>query len=287
MIVESSSSKHEIASIRFDLMSYELAFAAIDAWRREGRKELVTITNPHSVMLCGRDDDMRRATQAAGLTLPDGAGIILAANILGYEHQGRVTGPTLMLKLCDWGRQHGYRHYFYGGAEGVGETLIERLIEQFPGMEVAGSFCPPFRELTGSEDEEIVGRINAAKPDVVWVGLGAPKQEKWMADHLGRIEVPAMIGVGAAFDFHSDNVKWAPNWVRVLGVEWAYRLALNPKRMWRRNLDSPLFLLRVILQRVSQIWTRRAAAQSEGMESVEVTVPLRRHKDKDFTRSEP
>lgn len=174
----------------------------------------------------------------------------LAARLLGYPHHGRVTGPTLMLKLCDWGREPRFRHFFYGGASGVAETLAERLTAQFPGLEVAGTCCPPFRELHPAEDAQMVRRINEAKPDIVWVGLGSPKQEKWMADHVGRIEAAALIGVGAAFDFHSGRVKWAPAWIRKMGIEWAYRLAREPKRMWRRNVNSFVFLAKVLQQRL-------------------------------------
>ncbi len=242
--------KHDILKIRFDLIAYEVVLETIERWRREGQRRYVAITNPHSVLLCHRDELMLRATLKAGMVLPDGIGILLAARLLGYPHNGRATGPTLMLKLCDWGRKNAYRHFFYGGAEGVADKLAENLSNEYPGLKVAGTYCPPFRPLTEREDHAAVDQINAVKPDIVWVGLGAPKQEKWMAEHQGRIEAAAMIGVGAAFDFHSGNVKWAPALVRRLGLEWAYRLAQEPKRMWRRNIDSPLFLSRVMRQRL-------------------------------------
>ena len=122
--------------------------------------------------------------------------------------------------------------------------------QSFPGVDIVGTCSPPFRKVTREEDEEMCRMINEACPDIVWVGLGAPKQEQWMADHEDRLNVPIMIGVGAAFDFHSGNIKWAPRWIRNLGMEWAYRLALEPRRMWRRNLDSPLFLMHVLLERI-------------------------------------
>jgi N-acetylglucosaminyldiphosphoundecaprenol N-acetyl-beta-D-mannosaminyltransferase len=227
-----------------------------------GQRHYVTIANPHSVCLCGRDDEMASATTAAGMTLPDGAGVILGANILGQKHKGRVTGPTLMLKLCDWGRKDSLRHYFYGGGEGVTQELAISMEAKFPGIVVAGSHFPPFRQLTPEEDCQIVDKINATRPDIVWVGLGAPKQEKWMADHLGRVAATAMIGVGAAFDFHTGRVKWAPAIVRRLGVEWAWRLACEPRRMWRRNLDSPIFLLKVLQQRLGLLRNRDGTADS-------------------------
>ena len=243
--------KHDILRVKFDLIAYNVVMETIERWRKQGQCHYVTITNPHSVLMCHRDNLMSQATAEADLVLPDGIGIVLAARLLGYPHNGRATGPTLMLKLCDWGREKGYRHFFYGGAKGVADTLAERFTQDYPGLKVVGTYCPPFRPLSEQEDREIIDHINAAKPDIVWVGLGAPKQEKWMANHLGKIKATAMIGVGAAFDFHSGNVKWAPGWIRRIGMEWAYRLALEPKRMWRRNLDSPIFLTKVLYQRLA------------------------------------
>ena len=242
-----------ILGIPFDLINFDDVIHMIEQWRRSGQQHYVTLTNPHSVLLCHRNEQMKRATLEAGLTLPDGMGIILAARFLGYPHFGRVDGPTLMLHLCDIGRKCGYRHFFYGGAQNVADRLAERLLNLYPGLQIAGTYSPPFREVA-DEDTEIVNRINEANPDVVWVGLGAPKQEQWMALHLGRIHATAMIGVGAAFDFHSGNVKWSPKWVRKLGLEWAYRLAQNPRRMWRRNfIDTPLFLSKIVIERLKMI----------------------------------
>jgi N-acetylglucosaminyldiphosphoundecaprenol N-acetyl-beta-D-mannosaminyltransferase len=239
---------HRILGVRFNLISYEDVLTTMKSWRAGSEHHYVTLTPPHSVLMCRQDEGLSAATEGAGLTLPDGVGIILAAKLLGYPDSGRVSGPTLLLRLCDWGRAEAFRHFYYGGAPGVAEALAGRLTTQFPGLTVAGSYCPPFRQLTPEEDAEAVRKINEAKPDIVWVGLGSPKQEKWMAEHVGRIEARALIGVGAAFDFHSGQVKWAPAWMRKMGIEWAYRLAHEPKRMWRRNVSSFVFLARVLHQ---------------------------------------
>ncbi len=254
--------KHEILGIPFDLVDYASVFSVVEGWRSQGRRSWLAITNPHSIMVCHRDPEMRNATVGAGMVLPDGVGITLAARILGYSHHGRVTGPMLMLRLCDWGREKGFRHFFYGGAPGVAEELAACLIERFPGLQVAGSYCPPFRPLTPEEDEEVVGRINAARPDILWVGLGAPKQEKWIAAHRDRLEAPVCVGVGAAFDFHSGRVPWAPAWVRKAGLEWVVRLVLEPRRMWRRNWDNVIFLTRVCWIRISGLWRSRSDSSS-------------------------
>ena len=247
----------DVLSVRFDLIAEQVVLETIERWRQAGERRYIVISNPHSVLTCHRDPEMHHATNEADLVLPDGVGIILAARLLKYTHNGRITGPYLMLKLCDWGRTHGYRHYFYGGRPGTAERLTTRLMEAYPGLAIAGTYCPPFRRPTADEDENIVATINAAKPDVLWVGLGAPKQEKWMRDHVGRVSATVMIGVGAAFDYHAGNVPWSPEWIRRLGLEWAYRWAHEPRRLWRRNLDSPLFLAKVMGQRFSRMFTLR------------------------------
>lgn len=248
--ISKNMGRYNILGVNFNLVSYREVFNNIADWKQDGKCEIITITNPHSVLMCHRDKCMRIATSNAKLTLPDGAGIILAANMLAYKHNGRVTGPQLMLKVCDWGRKMGIRHFFYGGLPGIAEKLSDNLKQKYPGLKVAGTYCPPFRELSEKEDLDIIKYINKTKPDIVWVGLGAPKQEKWMISHKNYIQVTCLIGVGAAFDFHSDNVKWAPYVVRKMGMEWAWRLILEPRRMWRRNLDSPLFIIKVILQKM-------------------------------------
>ncbi len=248
--------RYDILKVKFNLIAYNVVMETIERWRQNREQHYITLTNPHSVMVCNRDTAMLKATEMAGMTLPDGIGIILAAQLLGYPHNGRTTGPTLMLNLCDWGRERGYKHFFYGGAEGVADRLAKQLCQRYPNLQVVGTYCPPFRVLTGEEDRSIILEINSTEPDIVWVGLGAPKQEKWMADHVGKINASAMIGVGAAFDFHSGNSKWAPEWNRKLGLEWAYRLTQDPKRMWRRNIDNPLFVVEVLNKMVKENFAR-------------------------------
>jgi len=240
--------KGNILNTQFDLVDYPTVMETIDLWRRSGERHYLTLTPPHSVMMCESDAEIRRATNKASLTLPDGIGIILAANLLNYPHHGRVTGPTLMLKLCDWGRAAGYGHFFYGGSPGVADMLARRLTEQFPGLKVTGAYSPPFKKVTQQEDAKIIQHINSTRPDIVWVGLGSPKQEKWMLEHVGEIDATGLIGVGAAFDFHSGRVKWAPSCVRKVGMEWAFRLVTDPRHMWRRNVNSVVFLAKVLRQ---------------------------------------
>ena len=242
-----------ILNINFDFIDHKSVLTNILEWKKLKKNSFITLTNPYSVLLCHRDEKMMQATQNADLTLPDGTGIIWAANILGHKHHGRVAGPDLMLHLCDWGCQKGLRHFFYGGAEGVADKLAQRLTEMYPGLDVAGTYCPPFSQLSDQEDEDVIRLINASNADIVWVGLGAPKQEIWMLNHLSKVNVTAMIGVGAAFNFHSGIVKRAPVFIRKWGLEWLWRFTRNPRRMWRRDLDSLVFLTKVIIQKIKSI----------------------------------
>ena len=246
------SATQSILNVPFDWINCEETAARIEQWRKLGQRNYACLVNPHSIMLARRDKRTLEAFQGASLVLPDGAGTILAANLLGYAHRGRVAGPTLMLELCDRGRAFGWRHYFYGGAAGVASTLAERLDGRFPGMTTAGVYSPPFGELSVEERRATIEHINAARPDIVWVGLGAPKQERWMAEHIGQVEAAALVGVGAAFDFHAGEVPWAPSWIRRIGCEWAFRFWQEPRRMWRRNIDSPHFLALVARQRLTR-----------------------------------
>ena len=156
-----------------------------------------------------------------------------------------------MLELCEQGLRRGWRHYFYGGAEGVATELVRRLELRFSTLAVAGTQSPPFRKLTQSELDHSLAHISAARPDIVWVGLGCPKQEIWMREHAKKIEGAVVIGVGAAFDFHSGKIARAPSWMRRMGLEWLHRLVSEPARLWRRYLVlGPQFLLRAGIQSV-------------------------------------
>ena len=177
--------------------------------------------------------------------------------LLGRPVPERLPGPTVILDVCRFGIDKNFKHFFYGGAEGVTDKLAGKMTAQFPGLQVAGCYCPPFRPLTDEEDKQVVKMINESKADIVWVGLGAPKQEKWMFDHLGKIDAPVMMGVGAAFDFHSGNRKWAPAWIRKIGCEWIYRMFTGGKRVFWRNLKhESLFVYLIIKQRISSLFRK-------------------------------
>jgi N-acetylglucosaminyldiphosphoundecaprenol N-acetyl-beta-D-mannosaminyltransferase len=252
LVIASPSRRYVIQGVDFDLVNYSDVFERIEVWRETNVRSFVAVANPHSVYLCRRDPGMKAALVQAGLIVPDGIGVTIAATLLGHRHSGRIAGPTLVLRLCDWGRTKGYRHFFYGGHPGTAKAMADRLAAAFPGLQVAGCYSPGFKPHTPEEKGEIVALINETCPDIVWVGLGAPKQEKWMAAHLGELECTTMIGIGAAFDFHSGERPWAPRIVRDLGLEWLVRTIQEPRRVGPKALDGARIVLASLLRRSSR-----------------------------------
>jgi N-acetylglucosaminyldiphosphoundecaprenol N-acetyl-beta-D-mannosaminyltransferase len=239
-----------VLGIPFNCMEYSHVFQQINRWHNNSTCCSISFVNPHSVIVSFKDEDMANALRQSALILSDGIGIVLASRILGCSLLHRITGPAFMLKCCEWSQYYGYSHYFYGGADGVAQKLVTHLKEKYPNLKIAGTYCPPFRNLTTQEEEEVIVNINSCKPDILWVGLGAPKQEIWINRHFGKIQATAMIGVGAAFDFHSGHRKWAPKWIRDMGIEWLYRFLQEPRRMWRRTLNNAIFLCCVFGQKI-------------------------------------
>ena len=209
----------------------------------------VALTGMHGIIEAQRDPHFKRALHSAALAVPDGTPLVWLGRLRGHAMKRRVYGPDLMLEFCRETAGSGYRHYFYGGAPGVAQDLARNLKERFGELEVAGTFTPPFRELTEAEKHEVRERINQAGADVLWVGLSTPKQEAWMFEHRASLNVPVMLGVGAAFDFHTGRVRQAPCWFREHGLEWSWRLLSEPRRLWRRYLfGGAQFVFQVALE---------------------------------------
>jgi N-acetylglucosaminyldiphosphoundecaprenol N-acetyl-beta-D-mannosaminyltransferase len=222
------------------------AVAEVTRWVEESEQHYVCVTGVHGVMESQRDPELRAIHNHSGLTTPDGMPMVWAGRLAGARDVRRVYGPDLMLSVCERAAERGWRCFLYGGKEGVPEVLAERLTTLFPGLQIVGAYSPPFRPLSVSEDDQLIAQINAAKPDLVWVGLSTPKQERWMAEHLGRIQAPVMFGVGAAFDIHAGTLRQAPRWIQGLGMEWCFRLVMEPRRLWRRYLvNNPRFVVGV------------------------------------------
>lgn len=241
-----------ILGMRVDATSYAHAAEQILRWARRGESRYVCVATVNNVIEARDDPAYHALIEAADLVTPDGMPLVWLARLHGLEHVERVYGPDLMLALCHRSISKGYRHFLYGGAEGVPDRLANRLNRRYPELQIVGNYSPPFRPLTDEEDKQIIQMINEANPDVVWIGLSTPKQERWMAEHIGRLTAPVLVGVGAAFDFHSGLKRQAPRWMQRSGLEWLFRLANEPRRLWRRYLVIiPLFILLVLHQALS------------------------------------
>lgn len=210
----------------------------------------ISITNTESVYHATRIPSHFNYINNADFSCCDGVGVIIAGRMMGHKIP-RLHGPDLMLRCSKYGVDKKWRHFFYGGRDGVPELLSEKLSEKFPGLITAGTYSPPFRQLTPDEDEAIIKRINDANPDILWVGLGLLRQEQWITEHMRKINVPWMIGVGAAFDFHAGTIKRAPRFFRRIGLEWLYRLTFEP-RMFIRNFYSVSLFFAVIQDALRQ-----------------------------------
>jgi N-acetylglucosaminyldiphosphoundecaprenol N-acetyl-beta-D-mannosaminyltransferase len=237
----------DVLGVGISAISLDGAVNEIMRWISDGERHYVCVTNVHTVIECQHDEELRRIHNASGLTTPDGMPIVWCLKRAGAAAVTRVYGPDLMLALSAPLAQSRHSVFLYGTTPRTLELLSARLTSQFPGLRIAGSYAPPFRALTPAEDADVVRKINDSNADVVWVGLGAVKQEYWMATHREALQASALIGVGAAFDFHAGVVKQAPLWMQRRGVEWVYRLCREPRRLWRRYLrTNPAFVVGIV-----------------------------------------
>jgi N-acetylglucosaminyldiphosphoundecaprenol N-acetyl-beta-D-mannosaminyltransferase len=260
----------DVLGVRVNVLDMDQTLDVLERWIIEGHREYVCVTGVHGVMESRRDETLRQIHNGAGLVTADGMPLVWWSRLQGWRHAHRVYGPDLLLACCERSMTTGYRHFFYGGGDGVADLLARRLSRRFPGLAVAGTYTPPFRPLTPQEDEDVVTLINDAAPDVVWVGLSTPKQEYWMAQHVGRLQAPALIGVGAAFDFHAGLKPQAPRWMQNSGLEWLFRLGTEPRRLWKRYLISNPAFLWLALREFS-----RGAPSGEPPRAATAPVPAR------------
>ncbi len=234
----------EVCGIPLGLTDYEATLDWIDDRVAHRGSEYVCVCNVHAVMASAEDQDLRAALLGSSLNVPDGQPLVWALSALGHSLESRVYGPELMARSCARAAQSGQRLYLYGGRnQGALVQLALNLRQRFPGVRIVGGFSPPHRPLTDEERTAVIEEINGSHADVVWAGIGVPKQEKWMAQMRPHLRAPVLIGVGAAFDFHAGLVAQAPPWMQEHGLEWAYRLTREPRRLWRRYLRyNPRFV---------------------------------------------
>ncbi len=235
-----------VLGVGISALNLDSAVAGLAAALTAGQKGYVTVTGVHGVIESQADDALRHIHNRSLLSTPDGMPMVWLGRLAGHRTMGRVYGPELMERIFAWTQTSGHTHYFFGGGEGVTGELKGRLEARFPGTRIVGTCTPPFRPLTEAEFGALQAEVSRLKPDFFWVGLSTPKQERFMAAHLGRLETKIMMGVGAAFDFHAGRVRQAPRWVQRSGFEWLFRLCQEPRRLWKRYLrNNPLFLWKV------------------------------------------
>lgn len=235
----------DILGIPIAMTDYAQTMDVMDGMVARREPGYVCAVAVHAVMVAHRDREMRDALLRSTLTVPDGMPLVWAANMLGENLPNRVYGPELMRRYSDRCAEKGHRVWLYGGRDqGSLVQLALKLRQRHPGITIVGGYAPPFRPLTGEEEDAICQQIDEARPDVLWVGIGVPKQEKWMARLRERLDVPVMCAVGAAFDFHADRISQAPSWMQERGLEWTYRIAQEPRRLLPRYVYyNPRFML--------------------------------------------
>jgi N-acetylglucosaminyldiphosphoundecaprenol N-acetyl-beta-D-mannosaminyltransferase len=235
-----------VVNVRVDATCYSDVTAIVVNWAKVAESRYVCAANAHTLMEAHDSDRFRRFVNSADLVTPDGMPLVWMMRAKGERNQERVYGPALMLRILESAMQSGIPVGFYGGKPEVLELLIERMQAQYKGLNVAFSFSPPFTTMSPDEDAVLVGQINRSAARILFVGLGCPKQEIWMAEHCGRVNA-VMIGVGAAFDFHAGVKPQAPAWTQRIGLEWLFRLMVEPRRLWKRYLyHNPRFVVLAI-----------------------------------------
>ena len=238
-----------ILGVGVSALSMTRALEQSEALLDRGGHGYVCVTGVHGIMEAQADERFRTILNSSFLTTPDGMPTVWLGRMQGFSSMSRVYGPDFMLHLCERSVARGYRHFLYGGKPGVAEALRAELMRRCPGIQIVGTYTPPFRPLDSSEEEQLQATLEASGADILWCGLSTPKQERFMAAWHGRAPVKLMIGVGAAFDLLSGNLSEAPNWMKQAGLQWLYRLIKEPRRLWRRYLsNNPRFTWLTLLQ---------------------------------------
>jgi len=245
------SPTHNVLGVGISPINMSQALDRIDAWIGARDRQYVCVCNVHSVMECRRSLQVRRVFNRAGMVTPDGVPLVWLLRMAGYAHATRVYGPDLMLAAMEHSLTTGHRHYLHGGVSGVADELAAVMRRRFPGVAIVGASTPAFGTAEELCTGEIADIINGTQPDIVWVGMSTPKQDLWMSCMRPRLGAPVIIGVGAAFDFHTGRVAQAPRWMMRSGLEWLFRLKQEPRRLWRRYLiDNPWFLFEIGRQKL-------------------------------------
>jgi N-acetylglucosaminyldiphosphoundecaprenol N-acetyl-beta-D-mannosaminyltransferase len=255
----------DVLGSRIDALTWDGALSSIFHWAKAGHSRYVCLCNVHAVVTATAEAGLRKAIDGADMATPDGKPVAVALALQGFRGQQRISGPDLMWTCCERAAESGVSIFLYGSTVENLSVLVETLLAAFPKLKIADAYAPPFRQLGDEEDADVVRTINDSGAGLVLVGLGCPKQELWMANHRGRVHA-VMLGVGAAFDFHSGRVRRAPRWMQHVGLEWLFRLLREPRRLWRRYLvTNSIFLIYMLWRTPAWIWSRRGRSMTDAL----------------------
>lgn len=239
----------DVLGVRVSAVNMGLAITIADEWLCGNCPGYICVTGVHGVMEAQRDLSLRDILNQGMMNLPDGMPMSWVGRLQGFADMDRVFGPDFMKEFCRLSQHRSYRHFLYGGEPGVAERLKEMLEAQFPGLQIVGTFTPPFRPLAPEEEDELLEQVHSSQPHIMWVGLSTPKQERFMARYVDRLQVPLLVGVGAAFDYHTGRIRDCSPWIKRAGLQWLHRLLQDPRRLWRRYLrNNPVFIAKILLQ---------------------------------------
>jgi len=243
----------DVLGVKVSAVNMSGAVEIAERWIARGRPGYMCLTGVHGVMEAHANLQFRRILNSAVLNAPDGMPLSWIGHWQGHREMDRVFGPDFMAAMCGISVALGYRHFLYGGEAGVAESLQSVLEKRFPGLKIVGTYTPPFRELNRSEEAELLTRIRTSSPHIMWIGLSTPKQERFMAAWRERLQVPLLVGVGAAFDFHTGRIQDSPRWIKRAGLQWLHRLIQDPRRLARRYWRThPAFLWQMALHRANR-----------------------------------
>jgi N-acetylglucosaminyldiphosphoundecaprenol N-acetyl-beta-D-mannosaminyltransferase len=247
--MSNSHPRANVLGVAVSAINMDLAVDLASRWIDAGRPGYVCLTGVHGVMEARADHAFRRILNRAAINAPDGMPMTWVGRLQGFRQMDRIFGPDFMAGMCRLSAERGYRNFLYGGQPGVAELLRDNLQAKLPGLRVTGTYTPPFSNLTPEQERDMVARVRESKPQILWVGLGTPKQERFMAQYLHRLEVPLLVGVGAAFDYQTGRIRDCSAWVKRAGLQWAHRAMQDPARLWKRYLrNNPIFLWHIASQ---------------------------------------
>jgi len=239
----------DVLGIKVSAINMKSGVKFADRWIAKGHPGYVCVTGVHGVMEAQKDAEFFNILNHAAINTPDGMPMSWVGRLQGHAQMDRVFGPDFMSEMCELSVSRGYRHFLYGGQPGIAKQLKDVLEIRYPGLQIVGTFTPPFRSLNAIEEEALLAQVRESKPHILWVGLSTPKQERFMAQYVDRLKVPLLVGVGAAFDYHTGRIRDCAPWIKRAGLQWLHRLMQDPKRLWRRYLrNNPAFVWHIILQ---------------------------------------